>query len=307
MADNQIVRFNLSLEKQKIRIVMESGAYQENPDDVSTYHFHTDHELHYIKSGQYLFQIGSRKYQCGQNTLVILPPNTYHIIRTLGSGTKICFQYRVMEGRDDSPFLFDSCEHFFPYTMSEADILIDILNSFLKNRDPFHLLKLKSIFTIMVLNIHEKITQLHQAEKLSNYTVSTDQITSILSFIYENFIRKILLREVADHVFLSERQVTRIIKAETGKTFINFLSQYRIEYAKKLIAETDLSFRTISASVGFLTYNHFWKMFQNFEKISPSDYKKRLTGSCAEIRDIQEKEPVVNPSLSSAEPESPDG
>ncbi|MBR6426464.1 MAG: helix-turn-helix domain-containing protein [Clostridia bacterium] len=277
--ENNIIlpQFELNLLDGKIRITITNGSYQKDIDYVSNYHYHADYELHYVQDGSFEFAVGDKKYLCKSNSLVIIPPNAYHTIRALGPGIKICFQYRVLQ---DSPSLFLTTdrETVADYHMYEADTFINIIKEFRESRSESAFIKLQSAVSIVILNMNDMLRQKNQAKaKSKDYFVKSAVIDKILDYIAFNYYKDISLSDISDALFFSERQLTRIIKTETGETFNKLLTRYRVSHAKKLISETDKTLEEISYAVGFSTYCGFWKAFRSCENILPSEYKKSIS------------------------------
>ena len=62
-------------------------------------------------------------------------------------------------------------------------------------------------------------------------------------------------------------------KQYTGKNFVNYLRDLRMEEAKKLLRETDVRINEISLRVGYANPKHFMKTFKGLYGVSPSDFR----------------------------------
>ncbi len=267
-------QFEVSFFDGRVRITLTRGSYHKDIDYTSPLHFHSDYELHYIKSGSFVFTVNGRDSLCREQSLFIIPPDTYHIIHALEPGTKLCFQCRIV--KESPSFSLKQGEPLpLKYEMHEAELFIRILSEFKENPDDSNIQKLQSIITIILLNINRRLGEqlLSQQE---NCFVKTSTIDNILNYISDNYYKKIVLSDIAGNLFLSERQLTRIIKTETGETFNSLLARLRINHAKKLISESGRSMEEISAAVGFSTYSGFWKAFCGCENLTPSEYRKKV-------------------------------
>ena len=67
--------------------------------------------------------------------------------------------------------------------------------------------------------------------------------------------------------------LSRIFKKYTGTTFSEYLTNYRIEQAKKLLGEGKLSVKEIAYATGFNSQGYFSKIFKKYAGVSPSDFK----------------------------------
>ena len=84
----------------------------------------------------------------------------------------------------------------------------------------------------------------------------------IEEFINFNLSRKIRLSDVADHVFLSTRQVSRIIQSEYGCTLSELVTEKRLARAEMLIKNTDMKIGDVAAQSNLGSENYFYLIFK---------------------------------------------
>ena len=82
------------------------------------------------------------------------------------------------------------------------------------------------------------------------------------------------VEEIADNTHMSKSWLSVQFKQETGKTIIEYLTQYRIIKAKKLIDSHYKIFETATMT-GFASTQYFCKVFKKYEGQSPVEYKNR--------------------------------
>lgn len=68
--------------------------------------------------------------------------------------------------------------------------------------------------------------------------------------------------------------MSKLFKEEKGETFINFISDKRLEKSRQLLETTDLSIKEITADVGYNDQNYFSRIFKNKYGLSPKEYRK---------------------------------
>jgi AraC-like DNA-binding protein/ligand-binding sensor protein len=103
-------------------------------------------------------------------------------------------------------------------------------------------------------------------------------------FIWENYTRKISLQEISTAAGLSAPYFSTIFKEEMGENLSSYLNRLRVEKARHMLAETDLTLNEIAASCGFEDQSWFSKIFKSFTGISPGKYR----GGCGDARDDAE-------------------
>jgi len=92
--------------------------------------------------------------------------------------------------------------------------------------------------------------------------VPDKRIRAALRFIGENYHRPISLEEVAEIVGLSPAHLSRILVAETGSSFTDHISRYRIERAKRELSQGSLSVKEIAYICGYPDANYFSRAFK---------------------------------------------
>jgi YesN/AraC family two-component response regulator len=102
-------------------------------------------------------------------------------------------------------------------------------------------------------------------------------------FIWENFTRRVSLREIADASGLSGSYFSTIFKEEMGENLSSYLNRLRMEKAIALLTETEISLNEISAACGFEDQSWFSKIFKSYTGMSPGKYRGQGGGMVQEI------------------------
>jgi AraC-like DNA-binding protein len=103
--------------------------------------------------------------------------------------------------------------------------------------------------------------------------VDSDRIKKVLEHVSENFKNQIRLDDVAQLANMSESAFSRYFKKRTRKTFSNFLTDIRIEYACKMLQNDKLSISQIAFDSGFYNLSNFNRQFKAIKKITPLAYR----------------------------------
>ncbi|MDR1419416.1 MAG: helix-turn-helix domain-containing protein [Treponema sp.] len=93
-------------------------------------------------------------------------------------------------------------------------------------------------------------------------------------FIWENYTRKISLREIAEASGLSAPYFSTIFKEEMGESLSNYLNRMRIEKAAAMLAETDKTLNETADECGFEDQSWFSKIFKHYTGVSPGKYRE---------------------------------
>ncbi len=123
-----------------------------------------------------------------------------------------------------------------------------------------------------VLDLYTQINVGDTAEKAEKYSYG---ITRCIKFIKHNYQNPISLTEAADYVGISKCYLSLLFRQETGVNFSNWLANYRIEKAKKLLSETNMKIYEVAEMVGFENPYYFSKVFKEMTGESCKDFKTR--------------------------------
>lgn len=108
--------------------------------------------------------------------------------------------------------------------------------------------------------------------------VEPDTIHQIKQYILEHSHEDISLEMIGHRVSLSPFYISKLFKDQLGMNYIDFLTECRIEKAKKLMSDPDKSLKEITFEVGYHDPNYFSKVFKKMSGASPTDYRKTLLG-----------------------------
>jgi len=152
--------------------------------------------------------------------------------------------------------------------------------------DPRTILELKVKYGDEIAGIE------HQAEfekwinkafsEVISYVKVNQQIEAIRAirlarnYIDENFLKQLTLESVSDYVHLSVYYFSHMFKKEVGMTFVEYLTEKRINKAQQLLLTTDMSISDISREIGYWDSNYFGKVFKSITGTTPSQYRKGL-------------------------------
>ncbi len=105
---------------------------------------------------------------------------------------------------------------------------------------------------------------------------SADVVT-VLAWIEKHYKEEITLSQAAASVFLQANYFTTLFKKEMGIGFIQYLNQYRVEEACRLILTNgSMSFVQIAQETGFVSQRHFFATFKKYTGMPPGAFRQML-------------------------------
>lgn len=118
----------------------------------------------------------------------------------------------------------------------------------------------------------------HVVTRRSSDVLALDdrQVALALRFIHDNAVRPIGVIDIVRHVGCSRRTLELRFQQVLGRSINAELQQARLERAKRLLAETNLSVVRIAEAAGFASSNYLIRLFHNRLGLSPVAYRERL-------------------------------
>ena len=99
-------------------------------------------------------------------------------------------------------------------------------------------------------------------------------ITGITRYLQEHLAEEISLCVLADNFHLNPQYISQLFKSEIGVNFLAYLTNIRMEKAKKLLLATSLSIAEVAEQSGYGDYRVFTKVFKKSEGVTPSQYRR---------------------------------
>ncbi len=118
---------------------------------------------------------------------------------------------------------------------------------------------------------------------------ASPRLQAAIAHVAKNFLRPIPESEVALLCNMSPSRFCREFKAAYQMTFVEYLANYRMEHAKRLLANPTMPVADVAAAVGFTDPSYFTRVFRRQEGVSPSEYRATTVS-----------EPLRLPAISSA-------
>jgi AraC-like DNA-binding protein len=116
---------------------------------------------------------------------------------------------------------------------------------------------------------------LYELNKISNQTDDSaeETIMRAITYIENHYNEEINLTDIANYAKLSPYHFSRVFKRYKNCSPYQFLISYRINNAKKLLYDTNLSIKEIAFSCGFNSASHFVTTFKNHCGLSPKKFR----------------------------------
>lgn len=107
------------------------------------------------------------------------------------------------------------------------------------------------------------------AEKLRMHAVAEN----IRIYIEKHYMEDIALQDVAEEMNYSDAYFCKLFKQCFDKSFVTYLTDFRVDKAKEMLADIVINIKDISMKVGYRDSNYFAKVFKRVVGVTPSEYR----------------------------------
>lgn len=122
-----------------------------------------------------------------------------------------------------------------------------------------------------VTEIMKRALELRESASSNRYRGVLDEV---ISYIEKNYAEEELsLNQLASHVNFSPNHLSMIFSQQTGKSFIKYLTEYRMQKAKELLRCTGKRSSEISVEVGYKDAHYFSYLFKKTQGMTPTQYR----------------------------------
>ncbi|MDY3281300.1 response regulator transcription factor [Dysosmobacter sp.] len=99
-------------------------------------------------------------------------------------------------------------------------------------------------------------------------------ITGITRYLRDHLAEEVSLSVLAEQFHLNPQYISQLFKNEIGVNFLAYLTNIRMEKAKKLLLSTPLPVAEVAEQSGYGDYRVFTKVFKKNEGVTPSQYRR---------------------------------
>lgn len=130
----------------------------------------------------------------------------------------------------------------------------------------------KAQLLMILAKLHKEA---RQAEAV--HAEQPDVIEDTQRFMNASYDQPIMLATLAKRACMSREHLCRLYKKHTGLSPIQYLTQLRVFYAKRMLLADNCSVESIAARCGFKNTNYFYKVFRDSTGLTPLQYRNGVS------------------------------
>lgn len=267
------------------------------------HHWHDEVEILYFSGGDFRLDINMESYSITSECLYFINPGELHSIMKEKAGisgedavvfhpgilsfdTHDSTQLRLIQPIQNGKLLFPRC--LFPDSPAFSPIrqaFSEIMHSFGLPLSEVSPLENGAVTDDLTCQLFIKSSLLRILAILSanglftptekNYDKRVESIKAALTYIRENYREKIFIRDLAGLIGMNEQYFCRVFGKAIGRSPIEYVNQYRIKQAIRLLEETSLPVTDVCLECGFNNLGNFLREFRKYTATTPLQYRKQ--------------------------------
>lgn len=245
---------------------------------------HDYFKVTYILSGKGHYHEKHNMEEISKGTLILTPPEIAYKLSSRSNLEAIHIGFTLKAtSHTYIQKLFDTVKPNQIYILSEKDRSAAVLlwMSLLKLAANDNTIYLKNNIESIGITLFWSILKDFEKEILDRNSkqIQTSASTLIYQakvYIIENLAEPITIKDIADHLHISERHLSRLFNQELGQPFTTFIRKERIRKAGILLSDSNIPIKDIALQTGFSSIHYFTNVFSKEMDMPPGKFRERF-------------------------------
>ena len=255
-------------------------------------HRHTSFEIAFFKKGKGIYCCNNKMLDFQAGDIFIFSTNEEHFISEISEEMLVMnlhfepqYIYSPIQIGQDNSFLrifFDRSDAFcnrlpreHAVTKQIVNYMEELENEFFNRPDNYEIMiRIKTLSMLVLMSRELGYVNTNSTKRMSQSKCS-DVLMKVMDHINCNFGNDISLEDLARVGNMSPNYLCTVFKQVNGMTIWEYILIRRIDKAKRLLKETDMSIIAIHTDCGFHTSSNFNKAFKKLVGMSPLEYRRQ--------------------------------
>ena len=246
-------------------------------------HHHKEIEIISMTSGKVEFTVDSVNYELSEGDILIIPPYSVHRGRTEPNSSYdcVCFDMSIIwdqrlarELEKGTLTVLGPIRSTEIYTAELCDHISRSMTAHLEKKNGWEMEVIGRMSLVVSAALRHGYFKKREGQMRENLFCK-----NVIDYVVAHYSEPITSATAAAALYLNNSYFCRLFKKNFECNFSDFVNQYRIERAKVLLGNNDLSVSEVAIATGFNSFSYFCKIFKIAVGISPSDYRKHLAKS----------------------------
>ena len=249
------------------------------------WHWHREFEFLYVESGQVLCGIGEKQIILSEGDAIFINSKILHRFYASSGGVIPNFVCMPEFIAPESSLVYKkyilpiiSSNMSFQYFQSAEPWQARIIQIMIKIMETQENEKIKELSTLALLQnlwliFYENVKLSGKEEVQTVDETAQKRVQLMMQYIHENYKQGLSLNEIASHIGVSKSTALHLFQRFLHTTPVNYLIEYRLQAASRLLKNTNKKIKTIAYESGFHNVDYFCRVFKNHYHVTPSEYR----------------------------------
>lgn len=249
-------------------------------------HQHQEIQLSYVISGKGTFIVGDTIKNYETNDILIFGSNVPHVLKSdveSNVSSHMISLFFTLESFGEEFFNLPEFQKVKGF-ISKAQLGLKLRKISLKEKFRAITKESKLKRFLLFLEVLDSMIEsdVETVASFSTKKIYTDnegkRMSAIFDLALNNYHKDITLEDVADVATMTPNAFCRYFKQRTNKTFVQFLTEIRIEKSCNLLSKNnELSIAEIAYQCGFKNISNYNRKFKSTKDVTPTEYRKRMS------------------------------
>jgi len=285
---NHYLSGKVSLNQYAHRIAQNGASFQVHYWGVMPTHYdnlmhkHSFFEICYVVDGTGQYVDDDQTYSLQKNTIFFSRPEVLHQIKSEDGLFLLYVGFELIESESNEEWVrrleeAKSCSKVVIHEKDDKDILLlwqSLLIQATKHERPFFNEILTNLASSLIFSLLQTFVSysINDDYKIHPETTSLLINTATLH-IKDNLSDSLKLADVARHLHISGRHLSRMFVSELGLNYSEYVQNERLQKAAELLKTTDMSIKDIAEETGFTSIYYFTRVFTSKFRSSPGRFR----------------------------------
>lgn len=240
-------------------------------------HWHEYFEIEIVVSGKAKASFNGRSYALGPGSVYVISPTDFHSIEEIEGEIElinISFDDSIVADSLYYPLIYTSQARYSKLDENSFMIVRQIAERLLYESNAENFLMNRYVTNLLECLLIELIR--HTCPTADRYDPK-ETILKALTFMHAHFREDPSLKRTVAQSGYSVNYFCNAFRRTTGKTYKEYLTALKLEYAKKMLLSSDASVTEVCYSCGFNTLSHFLREFKKYYGATPKEVKRKFS------------------------------
>ena len=241
-------------------------------------HRHSFYELHLCLTGWCIYTVGDQQYRLDEGEALLLRANEQHgVVQYSKDYGKVALGFSILNGQSElskryRALLTQAGAVISDDTEALVRLFYEILQEFSAQRMEY-LTAVKLLLAQIVVEC-ARLCGSREVDVAVPIQRLDQRIALINQYIQSHMGEMISCQDMADSMYMSVRQLNRIVQNELGISLRVYVERVKCSYAKSLLLDTDRNISAIAVELGYANEFSFSKFFKRTEGMSPATFRR---------------------------------